>query len=936
MGEIQVTGTRIRRSNYATAKPVLKISRHEIESTGLTSIAQILAHITSASFSTNTTARGSSGASRINMRHLGSKRVLVLVNGHRWVPGIRGTVDLNTIPLGVIDHIEVLQDGAAATYGSDAIAGVINIITKRNFNGALAQAYYGIHHGEDHFGDDHWDGQVQRYEFTFGQTGGDNMLLADLSYYKQDDILRINRKISYYQKAGTNNAFGPSGTPQGNFQFYPPSEGDFVNPANGPAAFTGLTSAQCPTVNQGTAAAPHYVPFCHLTVTDGRPGDSPDGFRAWNPKTDPNNVAERGAWLLSPQHRASVFLQGRFGLGPSVELHTTAMYNQRYSTGWLYAQPIFVSSANWLPALIPKESPYNPFGFDLDATGGPNDNVVLLARSLVEGGGRLMKTVDHTLYFNTGFDGSFFAAGRQFNWSIDYLYGSTRSRESDFNLWKKSRAQEALNGTSAVCTEDCVPLNFFGGQYNGGTITPAMADYLRITEHFKDESSLRDFQANISSSNLFMLPGGPLGAALGYEYRSLWGSHIPGSYAIHDQAAAVGGQKPTAGAYDVRSAYTEVKVPLVQNVTGVQHLGIDVAARYSRFSSFGSNTTKQAGIRYNPIQDLLIRGTISEGFRAPNIYELAAGRGSGFVVLTDPCDARDPSRPASCSAAGVPETYNQISPRMRIYSGGNSNLKPESSLSKTVGFVYSPSQVPGFNISADYYHIEVDNLITTVGGQNIFDGCYRGGNADFCSLISRNAEGRVLELLNINVNFGSLVTDGYEISSRYHLPTDFGDFTFRLNSDFLKTFNEITPVPGKPPTVYHDAGWEPGGYPENRTNLSVNWAYSDFDVTLAARYIGDMRENCTPYVSFGVCSDPEPVYYNQQRTRKIPTNHIGATVYYDAQVTYHYGPASFTLGARNIFGRKPPIELTASSNSYDSFLYDLPGRFLYARASVLF
>src|SRR5579863_6052303 len=217
LGKIEVTGSRIKRTDVETAQPVTIISSKEIKATGLNSVGDILATLPQIrSILSAQVNNGNNGQSTIDLRNLGSDRVLVLVNGRRWVSSIAGTVDFTTIPAAAIDHIEILQDGASAIYGSDAISGVVNIITVKNYNGAEANAYLGTYHG-----DGHTDGKAQAYDFTMGTAGDKSAVMMSVAYTEQNGLLAGDRDISKEPYVGTGSDFGSSRTPAGRFRFDP-------------------------------------------------------------------------------------------------------------------------------------------------------------------------------------------------------------------------------------------------------------------------------------------------------------------------------------------------------------------------------------------------------------------------------------------------------------------------------------------------------------------------------------------------------------------------------------------------------------------------------------------------------------------------------------------------------------------------------------------
>jgi len=314
LGKIEVTGTKIKRTEVEQAQPVNIVTAQQIKATGLATVAQVIQKLTSsgASLSTldnfggNFTFTGG-GQSTVDLRNLGASRVLVLVNGKRWVAGLDGTVDLNTIPVAVIDHIEVLQDGASAIYGSDAIAGVVNIITVKNLNGNSADAYLGVYNG-----DGHYDGRTESYDFTMGNSGDKSGMLFSASYTNQDGILSKNRNISKEPVIGQGNSGGSSAIPNGRFVFIAPSS----SPWN---TFCGGSTCDLTIIPGSTPGANGKLP-----MSDFRP------FVSHGSKSDRFNYAPYN-YVLTPEERYSTYFQGYSDLADNLTFKVDMMYSHRDS-----------------------------------------------------------------------------------------------------------------------------------------------------------------------------------------------------------------------------------------------------------------------------------------------------------------------------------------------------------------------------------------------------------------------------------------------------------------------------------------------------------------------------------------------------------------------------------------------------------------------------
>ena len=363
LDRIEITGSRIKRTDIETAQPVTIIQRADIERTGLTSLGDLLQDLPAAGSTINTNVNnGGSGSTLINLRNLGSNRTLVLVNGRRWVNNaggfLGGSVDLNTIPISIVERVEVLKDGASAIYGSDAIAGVINIITRKDFDGAQVNAQIGEF--------DDGDGQTEAYDFSIGSTGSRHSAFFNVSYVQQDKVVAKDRAISKEPLVTTGTFSGSSGTPQGRFVFSDFTGGQF-----------GVASGICSSVTASYS-------FCNITTPDGStfanpPANGRNGLVA-SPGTGdfiPFTNATRFNFapdnhLLTPQERIGLYAQGSYEINDWLTFTTEVLYNNRTSNQLLAPVPLFLGTAFGLPnALIniSATNAFNPFGIDLIGAG---------------------------------------------------------------------------------------------------------------------------------------------------------------------------------------------------------------------------------------------------------------------------------------------------------------------------------------------------------------------------------------------------------------------------------------------------------------------------------------------------------------------------------------------------------------------------------------
>ncbi len=965
LGKIEVTGTRIKRTDVETAQPVTILTSAQLKATGLTSIGDILQTVSQSGAALNTTFNnGGNGRTNMDLRFLGPNRVLVLVDGRRWIPGLGGPgqqgVDLNEIPVSIIDHVEILQDGASAIYGSDAITGVINIITIKNYNGAEANAYTSVYDGEGHH-----DGKVQEYDFTLGSSGDKSAVVMNVAYVNQHEIWAGARSISKEPIRDGGQGSGSSVAANGRFQLIGPT-------------FAGkkFGSATCAPFNP----ASHSYGTCNLSTTKTVTGKPPTSDFHQFGNADRFNFAPLN-YFVTPNERTSFYTQGHYDLADNLTFNSEVVFNKRSSQQSLAPSTITLglgnSTENGQFIGVGKTNPFNPFGVDLVGnlsqfcpTVGPgcpqaNELLGLIGRRPVEGGQRLFNQNAETYQFTGGFKGYFNIGGNEWDWDVNDTYADDTNTAITTGLFNTARLAQALDSPGfAPCSTvaGCVPFDVFGG---AGTITPQMLQYTQFEEHDVTEVQMRDYTGNINGS-IADLPAGPLGLALGYEYLELNGFfHPDATVSSGNTTGSVA--EPTDGREKTDAEYVEMDIPLVADAPGFKMLDLDVANRWSQFKwaggipgsvgpngSFVSHTadasTARAALKWQPTDSLLIRAAWSQGFRAPSISELFLGNADSFPAASDPC------APSPGSWDGVPADLPKgckgtprVQPNAQIKStiGGNAKLHPERALSRSIGFVYNPDFIPGFDFSLDYYKIELNQFITAILPQTILNGCYVNSNQTDCNLITVSGK-NISDILDTNTNIGGIKTDGFDLSTHYKFPsTSVGDFKLGLDVTFLKSFLATTPNAGSPSgfsnTEFAGNITPTGGFPKQKANASLNWNYGDWSAAWTAQYIGSMFEPCTlatePAAVGGrnECSDPGPLSPNG-KNYKFAKNYLGRTIYHDVMASYHVDSLNtdFTVGIRNLFDKQPPTALTAFANSFLPSFYRVPGREFYGRISVKF
>ncbi len=897
---IEVTGSRIRRADVEGANPVSVMTAIDIEKFGITSIGDVLQSIPSAGSAINTNSNnGGNGSTTLNIRGVGSNRTLVLINGRRLATTLGGSVDLNNIPSSIIERIEVLKDGASAVYGSDAVAGVVNIITRKDFEGVHASAYKGQY--------DEGDGGKESYDLGFGVAGDKGNVYFNVSYVKEEATFAGDRDISSVPTFGTDAGYGgSSGTPEGRFMFFD---------ADG-----GLTN----------------------NTTDGNGGLTP-----WEEPGSRFNFAPFN-YLSTPQERVNLYTQANYELSDTVRVNAEVMYGNRKSAQLLAPTPLFFGSAFGDTGFtISANNPWNPTGMDLttDSAVGDPGNLFLVGRRMFEAGFRQFnQDVDH-FQFNGGFEGEFELGDRAFYWDANYVYSRTQQNSITDGLLNMDRVKLAI-GDPADCVAPCTPLNLFGGStaIGEGTMTQEMIDYITFTAQDALESELRGYSLNLSG-DLIELPAGMSGFATGWERRWVSGSDQPDAL-IAAGITSGNARQPTEGKYSVEELFLELAIPLVADAPLMQSVDLELAVRYSDYSNFGDTTNSKIGLKWRVNDEFLVRGTWSEAFRAPSISELFLGNSDSFPSLDDPCNGGGGSKPG---CAGVPTSYTQPNDQIRITVGGNQDLAPEEAETFTYGFVYSPEWAEGLSLTFDVFDIEIDNAVSSTGAQTILDTCATTGTT-FCGLITRTAGGSVEDLFNGLVNLGGQTTSGFDTEIDYNFETEFGDFNIGMDLTYIdeRTVINVDPETNTS-TTFNEAGkaFDRDVVPRVRSNINVSWTNGDWSANYLVRYIGKTTEQCNfddDADSAGVlyedklCSDPGVSSFDADGDLvKESTNELKAMAYHDVSVTYFItDDIKLSAGVNNLWDTDPRVSYTTFANSFDPSMYEIPGRFPYVRISTKF
>ncbi len=940
--EITITGSRIRRKDLTTPAPVTVINREQIQASGKVSIGDFLQALPEQGNAINTGVNnGGDGATRVNLRGVGTNRTLVLVNGRRWMPGgtgADGSADLNSIPTAVIERIEVLKDGASAVYGSDAIAGVVNIITRRGGGKTEASAFTGT--------SSRGDGTVFDLNLTTGTSSDSGNVVFSGGYYEQKQVMAGDRDFGkipfFFDATGNNNGFGHVG---------PYSSGSGTIPAGRVVGFTrGATTADStPLWNSLVTANPRVGSFIWDPAATTCGPNAAGTTSCWRPYAgaglidsgdagDGYNFAPEN-YVITPQQRISLFSAGDLRFGDVARGFFEASYVNRQSGQDLAPEPL-VSDGEGV--ITSKDNIYNPFGVDL-----------FNRRRLLEFGRRQFRQDLDTFRILGGVDGTLpgtLGPLEGWFWDTSLNYGRTQGVSTKRgNLFLPALANAlgpsmmvggvptcvSTPGDASTAIDGCVPLNLFGGP---GSITPDQVAGLTFSGTARGTNQLMAFQANTSGEIVRILSDRAVGLAVGYEFRELSGSFI--NDPITEKGLTTGNKGlDTKGKYTVNELYGELVIPVVSNMPFAEDVEATAALRWFDYSTFGSDTTYKFGGRWRPIRDVTLRGTYSTAFRAPTIGELFGGQADNFPSIKDPCrgGAGAPTVTQACLDQGVDAGGSgDSSSQLRSKVGGNPDLGAETAKIYTLGVVVEPRMVKNLSVTVDYYNMDIDENIASIGESVILDGCYSGKNPAYCAFITRDPTTHFIDTItNLNTNVGNLKTAGIDFSVRYALPTPaWGRFGFAFDAAWLQKIDQTladgTVVKGRGTfdlNTLNSAGQQGGTFPDFKFNAGVNWGLKGLSAGINTRFLGPFEEcgdSAGDFAGAGLC------YADSTYARKVDSYHTE-----DIFVAYtagsFLGRTNLMVGIQNLFDAEPAKIYNGFASQTDQFNYDQLGRFFYVR-----
>jgi len=917
--EIVITGSRIRRVDEETASPVFVMDASTIANTGVSTLGDLMMRvpaISGAATNPQVNNGGGTGESNVELRGLGAQRTLVLLNGRRInILGANGTVsavDINMIPLNMIERVEVLKEGAGAVYGSDAIAGVVNFITKKNWDGADINVEWGQTSESD--------GERQSASLTLGSSGEKLSVLFGAHYNQQDPVSAADRGFSanaLYLYGGVVSIGGSSRTPRGRI---------FLDDAT--AATFGCSSVSR---NEGATGATVDPANYHCF------GDQPDD--AYN--YQPFNL------LITPQERTSLFTMLNYEIGEGMEAYGEVLYNRTRSGFQLASLPF---DANADDIVISADNAYNPFGIDFGGAVSGAENPNFLTRLEVLGNRRSEVNTDSILA-NAGVRGDIGSSSWQ--WDAGVQLGRMSQDQNITGYLLKPQLQNAVGPTHvdadgvlrcgaspAQVITGCTPINIFN------LSDPAQIQALRdISTNYRSDYKYTSTGFSVNANGeLFDFGSGPVLMAIGAEYREQEG--------VFETDVLTRGEPPlflscllaqetctgdSAADYHVREIYTEFFVPILRDLPGAQQLNVTVGVRYSDYSvdTIGDDTNAQFKLEYRPIADLLLRGSFAQVFRAPTILDLSKAPSQDAPTFTDPCTgltdamvAANPNLALACQGVPRDGSFEQPNSQITGLILGSPNLKPETGDVTTFGVVYDPNFVEGLSLTVDYWKYKIEDLITPLDPNFAATQCVQTGNPDFCGLMFRYpdthpAAGEFQVFQEPIVNLGVLETDGIDFGIKYALRnTAAGSFNFSLDMTRINSY-ESTPAPGAQTVdIAGTFDRQFGNYAKWRGLLGVGWALGGFDGLLTLRYIHSLKVN-----------DPDGGLIGE------PPLEISSRTYVDATVGYTFPTdTKVQIGGINLTDKDPPIlfQNNVTNANTDVSTYDLLGRRWYIGVSQKF
>ncbi|MGM9482552.1 TonB-dependent receptor domain-containing protein [Roseateles sp. NT4] len=842
---IEITGSRIKSVGAESSSPITSVGKEDISIKQPVAVEELVRGLPAAypAIGPNVN-NGSNGTASIDLRGMGSNRTLVLINSKRIVPAtLGGVVDTNTIPVSLLERVDLVTGGASAVYGADAVAGVVNFITKRNFSGVEATALYSASE----------KGDAQRYknDLTVGANlaDGKGNVVVHIGTTRTSPLTLAQRDFSpVVISSASGNPGGYSGTS------VPAVWGGMPSPINGSRV-----------IDSGSG-------LLRAAATGG----PPDGYN-----TNPPNYFE------TPLTRTQVTALGRYQVNENAEFyseifHTRSNVTLNLAPSGTFGVGLDIPIGN--PYITPAVRNQLCAAYGISAANCVPGNATTfratIARRFVEAGPRIYSYDNTTTQYTAGLRGDI----PMFDgWSYDAYYQSGRSDQiqrtgNGFSFSKLQQAVKATNTTTCtVNTNGCVPINLFGA---AGTITPEMLAFIS-TPTFQTTRVDQTVIAGSASGEVAFAKSpwakNPLGMAVGYEDRKVFGGNASDAV-VQTQGELLGSGAPTpdrSGTLKFRELYGEATMPIVQNKPGIHAINLGYGYRHTEFDSIGgvkSYGSWKKSMDYSPMKGLRFRGESQRATRAPNVNELYAPVTTGLSTLSvDPCQgnrivAGDAGKAGSltnlCQLTGVPTSQigavaAPSSNQINNTGGGNPNLGPEKANTTTLGIVWEPEFVESLSLTVDYWKIKINGAVSNPTSAQVMSGCYDATQNpgltynSFCQLIQRDALNGGLNgtgskgVSTQSSNLGYYDFSGVDLGAAYRLPmAKIGmPNAGRLDLSFQMSYIKKADIKTLPNVATIEQAGHYGidvgtPYSKVRFNSRASWTMGDYAVGLSWRHIG--------------------------------------------------------------------------------------------------
>lgn len=941
---IVVTGSRIRRGAFSGAEPITVISSEEITLAGFNSATEALQSSTITQgggqindYYSGFVTDGGPGANTIGLRNLDPSRTLVLLNGHRLSPaGSRGSVgsaDLNVLPTAILDRVEVLKAGASSVYGSDAVAGVINIITDDQFDGFTVEAQTNV--------PEEGDGITSRLAGTFGYSSDRFRVIGSVEYYKREG-LRLNERD--WANCPIEGLLDGEGGGRGSGDYIDPTTGEAkcFTIFNGGVTINTLGLPETEGVDRDTGELGTFTRFVPSDNTSTFPGYS--GVGLYNRDSyDPESQEE---YLISPAEIYTGFLQAGYDIGVlgDAEAYIELLGNQRKSSSVSYRQ-LSLDYIQGSP-LLPESIRDGVFLSPNETSSGNN----VAARAFTGFGLLENKEQVDFVRLAGGLRGDFAFDGWRYDLYVSKSFSDATYESESFLTDRIANSLDVVDngdGTFSCATQadvNCVAAPELSADVLAGNYSDEYRDY--IVDNTVGTTKFRETIYSFTVDGpVTELPGGQAQLALGVEYRTNSIDDQPSEDSVNGNLYNLTSSAPTVGSDSVWETFGEVYLPLLSDVPGVHRLNLTASGRYTDYESYGGDFTYKVAAEWAPLRGIAFRGSYGTSYRAPALFEQFLGATSGFLASTnDPCslylESTDAFVATNCAAEGFADDFQQNSAVEVITVGGaETGLAAETSTNLNLGVVIDPllpESLGSFTVALDYFDIKISDGVARIGAINILDLCYNSANFDldsgFCTFVERDAS-NALTVRDSYINLATDIRRGFELNVRYS--NDIGPGTLTFNALVTKYEEQSGRLFETDALVDLNNSLN---NPEWVGDFNLSYAIDNVTVRYGLEWIGAITGTNEYYAT-----DTTTGEINEATLEVLEDFYdlnVGDYFIHDLSVQFNAGDFQLTAGVQNLLDREPP-EVTAgvyntvvNSPLYSG--YDYRGRTFFVNTTFNF